>query len=821
MAITYNTKSKKIESKMKFLNKSLNLQLVTSFYLLSLVTVSSVAIGAYNLGKQSLKESIFARLNVASSIKEEQIGEWLDNQYRDVFLSAQLPELREQAQILLNTKNDSEKLKDKQLAREVLSQYFSNLLNIKSDMREISILSKNSIVAFSTNKDTIGKYRPIGWTTTYFTADYFESNGKNIKPTFYTSTITGKPELSLATPIFDRNDRPVGVILIALNLEKIDNLIRQRTGLGKTGETYLVSRLREKNAFISSEQTSESSQRVSSSAIEAATAGKNGAGLYENYNGVPVIGVYRWLEGRNLALLTEISQEEAFDPAQKLARNIFLIGLSVSGMVLVGVIFVSRRITKPILALTEAATKVNSGNLNYQASVRREDEIGLLASSFNQMGQRLRKSFIILKKVNQELEKRVAQRTRELKKAKEAAEAASRAKDLFLVNISHELRTPLNSILGYSRNIQHAQNLESDQVLGLRIIEQSGSHLLTLINDILDFSKSKVGKMKLSPSNLYLPKFLEDIAATQNLRAQEKDILFKYEIVGSLPEAIILDEKRLRQVLLNLLSNAVKFTNSGIVTFRVSAIGEKIESGQLLPQQQLRFEVIDTGVGISSSVLEKIFLPFEQAGDLSTHSEGTGLGLSISKQLIELMGSKIHVKSQLGSGSTFWFDLAVDVVDLEEQPNPQSQENKRILGYKGDVRRILIVDDRKENRELLFLILQSLGFKVEEAINGQEGLQVARSLQPDLILTDLLMPVKTGLKMVAELRQIPEFREIPIIGVSASTFEIMEEKSLGVGCDAFLSKPIDELELLNLLQQYLHLEWAYNLPEQVREQHFN
>ena len=463
--------------------------------------------------------------------------------------------------------------------------------------------------------------------------------------------------------------------------------------------------------------------------------------------------------------------------------------------------------------------------------------IGLIATSalviYLWMSIQLQKSYSALEKVNLaleqsnlDLENRVRERTRELTQAKEEAETANKAKDKFLVNISHELRTPLNAVIGYANILLRDSNLKSEGILGLRIIKQSGAHLLTLINDLLDFSKMGANKMVLDPKPLHLSTFIEEIVGIVEMRAKEKGVLFRYEMGTNLPSAIEADETRLRQVLLNLLSNAVKFTDSGKVTLKVtqrdSEIYRQIEgfrgySGVNLTKStvpntlktKIRFEVTDTGVGIGPSELGKIFQPFEQVGEVSRRAQGTGLGLSISAQLVQLMGSKIQVSSYLGVGSTFWFDAIFNKIYILEESR-KKRSNRQLVGYKGrDLHKILIVDDRQENRDILLALLKPLGFKLTEASDGKEGLEMACSVVPDLILTDMFMPRKTGLTMVLELRQMPKFQKTPIISLSASTSEIVQKKSTAVGCDAFVQKPIDEDELLKLLQKYLRIEWVY------------
>ncbi len=399
----------------------------------------------------------------------------------------------------------------------------------------------------------------------------------------------------------------------------------------------------------------------------------------------------------------------------------------------------------------------------------------------------------------------------ELRLAKEQAEAASKAKSEFLSHMSHELRTPLNGILGYAQILKRDRSLEPQVRAGLSIIERSGNHLLNLINEILDLSKIEAQKMELYPSDFFFVEFLNNLVQIVSIRGEKKGLKVSFEMLSDLPQAIRADEKRLGQVLLNLLSNAIKFTDKGRVILRVQAAAANIGASPEL--KRLRFEVEDTGKGIPGDKLADIFSAFKQVAEHTRAVEGTGLGLTISQRFIQLMGGEIYVESTQNRGSRFWFELLLP--EVAQASVKKEKEDNDVIGYLGPRRKILIVDDRSDNRNVLANLLRPLGFEIVEAVNGLEAIQKTAEDRPDIVLMDLVMPVMDGFEATRRMREDPTLQDVKIVAISASSSLSPQEVIDECGCDEFLAKPVQFWELLAVLKSFLNLEWQYETLQPV------
>ncbi|MFM9266263.1 hybrid sensor histidine kinase/response regulator [Tychonema sp. BBK16] len=700
----------------------------------------------------------------------------------------------------------------------------------------------------------------------------YQNAAKAGKPTWssiYISFLEPTLIISALQPVYDDKKQLEGVLITALRLDHIGQFLNSLR-VGKSGQAFIIERNgtllatstsekpfrtrdNKKELFTAQESVNPSTQAtakyVAAYFRELKEIKKSYLLNFEIEKKRQFITVLPFQDGKSLDWLIVVVVPEA-DFTEEIDANtrmtIWLCLAALAVAIVIGIL-TSRWVTNPIWRLNIAAKNIAKGEWDKTVKIEGANELGDLGKSFNSMAQQLQQSF-------ETLEHRVQQRTAELAIAKDKAEVANQAKSTFLANMSHELRSPLNAILGFSQLMTRSQTLSPEDQENMNIISSSGEHLLTLINNVLDLSKIEAGRTTLNPKKVDLYRLLCDVEDMFQLKADDQKLQLIFDLAPDLPQYVETDELKLRQVLINLLNNALKFTDEGGVSVRISkqvksrnqeAIGEKLELSEKLLNLKipanndiensqvslyenanftspipindstydssflLHFEVEDTGPGIADAELDSLFEAFVQTQIGKESQEGTGLGLPISRKFVELMGGEMSVSSCVGQGTNFKFDIQVIAVEGTEIETKKPTRNVIALEPNQHLYRILIVDDKPLNRQLLVKILHPLGFQLKEAINGQEAIEIWDNWEPHLIWMDMRMPVMDGYEATKHIKGTVKGQATAVIALTASVLEEERAVILSAGCDAFMRKPFREAEIFDAMHKHIGVRYIY------------
>ncbi|WP_377477456.1 MAG: ATP-binding protein [Microcoleus anatoxicus] len=646
--------------------------------------------------------------------------------------------------------------------------------------------------------------------------------------------------LGAAMPYKNESGQLQGVLLTNINLSQIGKFL-QSLKIGKTGQSFII----EHDGMLVATSTGEKPIRTVANkdfgaerikAIDSSNPLTKATAVFLAQNAIAEKHTAQQLEfnlqnQRHFLQVLPLRDDKGLDwsivvvipesdfMAEIDANNRTTILLCIAALILsilIGIL-TAQWVTKPILQLNETAKDIAKGNWKQSGVINRRDEVGQLAKSFNSMAHQLQESFATLEQKVEERTSELAASNQQLELAKEKAEVANQAKSTFLANMSHELRSPLNAILGFAQIMLRSRSLPSEHFESVGIITRSGEHLLTLINQVLDLSKIEAGRTTINEKQFDIYRLIDDVEDMFRLKADDAGLQLLFERGADVPRYLRTDQVKVRQILINLLNNAIKFTKEGGVCVRICMNSGLLSSGEpdkniqqrVENNQQIYFEVEDTGMGIAPEELDKLFEAFMQTASGRNAQEGTGLGLAISRQFVQLMGGDITVSSKVGVGTIFKFDITTQVVDVADDEAEQNKRRVIALEPNQPRYRILIVDDKPLNRQLLVQLLNPLGFELKEATNGQEAVDIWHEWDPHLIWMDMRMPVMDGYAATQKIKSTTKGQATAIIALTASVLEEERAVVVSAGCDDFMRKPFREQEIFAVMNKHIGVRYIY------------
>ncbi|MCG6899300.1 MAG: response regulator [Gammaproteobacteria bacterium] len=611
--------------------------------------------------------------------------------------------------------------------------------------------------------------------------------------------------IDVAFRIDDEEANPLGVMKVVISLAEVDSIIDQRSK-----DQRLVNRF---NFILFSPD-----HRIIHTSMRDSDIHGDGASYFvgveippgaivvnaertQQETGEELLSTYAIsqphgnLPGLGWILLNEYDAKDIYQPIYRLQRKFSLIALATALLAIIIGGAIAYSMSRRVNRLVKATRQFGEGRYVHPVDEKGTDELAILAKSFNKAGRLVLKEFSKRKHTEDEL-----------RKSRDMAEQANRAKSAFLANMSHELRTPMNAIIGYSEMLQEeaADSGQQEFIPDLEKINAAGKHLLSLINDILDLSKIEAGRMDLYLERFDLKAMLTDVISTVSPLIEKNRNTLEVDFADDLG-TMRADLTKLRQALFNLLSNAAKFTSDGTVSLLVR---RNSESGD----DWITVTVRDTGIGIAPDKINHLFQEFTQADDSTTRNYGgTGLGLAITRRFCQMMGGNIWAESQPGQGSTFTIRLPAEVNALEvaraatKESTQSTDATPLTVKVSPDAQTILVIDDDESTCDMLRRTLEKAGYAVVVATSAETGLRQAHASRPDAITLDVMMPGMDGWSLLSTLKADPELMHIPVIMLT-----MIDDKGMGysLGAAEYLTKPVDRSRLLPLLEKYTHHESA-------------
>ncbi|MDD1621384.1 MAG: ATP-binding protein [Methylococcaceae bacterium] len=782
--------------------------LLLAFLLLALAPLLGGGWYFLHTYENALRETVASNLRQIADKKYDQIDSFLQERYADITLMNGRPSVVNAIDALAQLRRGEGT--EGEAYRRLVGQIDGNLQPFleSGDYYDLLLVDTEGNVLYSVARESdlgtnlfTGPYRDSTLAEGVKTAlDMLQASQTLFAP--YAPS-RGRYTSFLVAPVLQAG-RLIGAVALQFNWSRLESVVTDRTGLGLSGETVLAERDGEHVLFTGPLRHVENAAfRYQVPIGEApvpmlnAVLGRSGYGVVKDYAHHSVLAAWRYLPALQWGMVVKIDTDEAFAPLARMQRITWTI-LTFLALVISGLAFYfGRTLANALQGLTDATSRMALGEFRVTAESVGPRELRELAASFNLMSAHLTELYAGLETKVQERDDEIAARKRAeaaLTEARDAAEAANRAKSVFLANMSHELRTPLNAVLGFAQIMERDESLGEAHRRKLETINRSGNHLLALINDVLEISRIEAGRTTVQNEVFCLADLLTEVEEMIRVRAESKGLQFASAHNGELPSYVFGDGHHLRQVLINLLGNAVKYTDKGSVTLRLRA-----------DDSNIRFEVADTGIGIAEKDLPRIFHAFYQTDAGVAKGEGTGLGLTISREFVRLMGGEITVDSAPGKGSVFAFSLPLPEADAPMLSVPPS----RVIGLAADQPpiRVLVAEDNSDNRELITLLLSGVGFEVRAVENGQQAIDCFKTWRPAFIWMDMRMPTLDGYEATKVIRSLPDGKAVKIAALTASAFREDRQAILAAGCDDMLTKPVDEYRLFRVMGDLLGIRY--------------